>query len=381
MEGVGARGEILEQQVGTARHEVLPWGEAGLDGDRECTAGPSARHVRRRVPDDHDALERETRGARTRTRDGDERVPVDGVIAVGTHGEALAEPDAPQLGPRTGAPVARDETHRRVAGPHRREAVEQRMHTGTRLDAPHDVDPRGERREVRGLDGVRRGCVVLPGVSKPGGDTADDGAVRAAGDRHATRGLRPSEHLRERVVKSLAARTSRAEERAIDVEEEENGRYHGCVRLYHPDYHVTWRERIAELLLVRSVRRVPAGVDGTLVERSAIHAVSGFAEGVSGVHLLGAALLRVDSSWEAPSAPDARATACGAMLLRLRFQQIDRAGQRIPLQPRWYQLDESMQGSRLLMSLAEPLDPALRGALAINLAPTDVAAWEELSAG
>ena len=66
---------------------------------------------------------------------------------------------------------------------------------------------------------------------------------------------------------------------------------------------------------------------------------------------------------------------------RYLFQQIDRAGQRIPLQPRWYQLDESMQGSRLLMSLAEPLDPALRGALAINLAPTDVAAWEELSAG
>lgn len=153
------------------------------------------------------------------------------------------------------------------------------------------------------------------------------------------------------------------------------------MRLYHPDYHVTWRERIAELLLVRSVRRVPAGVDGTLVERGAIQAVSGFAEGVSGVHLLGAALLRVDSSWEAPSAPDARATACGAMLLRLRFQQIDRAGQRIPLQPRWYQLDESMHGSRLLMSLAEPLDPALRGALAVNLASSDVAMWEELSAG
>ncbi len=376
-----SRGEVLEQQVGTARHEILPRREASLDRDSQRSAGPRACHVRRRVPDDHDALERQTRRARARARDGDERVPVDGVIAVGAHGEALAEPDAPQLGARPGAPVAGNEAHCRVAGAHRREAVEQRMHTGTGLDAPHDVDARGERREVRGLHGVRRGCVVLPRVSETRGNTADDGAVRAAGNGHATGGLRPSEHMRERVVESLAARTSGAEQRAIDVEEEKDGRYHGCVRLYHPDYHVTWRERIAELLLVRSVRRVPAGVDGTLVERGAIHAVSGFAEGVSGVHLLGAALLRVDSSWEAPSAPDARATACGAMLLRLRFQQIDRAGQRIPLQPRWYQLDESMHGSRLLMALAEPLDPALRGALAINLASTDVATWEELSAG
>lgn len=152
--------------------------------------------------------------------------------------------------------------------------------------------------------------------------------------------------------------------------------------MYHPDYRVTWLERIGELLETRTPARAPEGVDTTLLQRAAIRSVDAFAEGLLNVHLLGVELVRADSSWPAPPEGPAREAALGALLLRLRYEQLDITGVPHALHPRWYQLDPAPHGSRLLLRLAEPVNLGLPARLAVNLETEGGRPrWEAVAAG
>jgi hypothetical protein len=152
--------------------------------------------------------------------------------------------------------------------------------------------------------------------------------------------------------------------------------------MYHPEYRVTWGDRIAELFDVRAAAAPPAGVDTTLLDRAAVRDVRGFAGGILNVHLLGADLVRIDSEWAAPPEGPARAGSCAALLRRLRYEQVGVNALRIPMQPRWYQLDGAPHGARLLIRLAERVNPGLPGHVAINVAETgEPARWAEVEAG
>ena len=152
--------------------------------------------------------------------------------------------------------------------------------------------------------------------------------------------------------------------------------------MYHPDYRVTWAERIAELFDVRAAEPPPAGVDTTLLDRAAVRDVRAFTDRVLNVHLLGGDLVRIDSAWRVPDEGPARAAACAALLRRMRYEQSGVNGLRIPLQTRWFQLDAAPHGSRLLVRLAERVNPGLPGHVCVNLAGSGrPPEWAEVEAG
>ncbi len=153
------------------------------------------------------------------------------------------------------------------------------------------------------------------------------------------------------------------------------------MRMYHPDYRVTWLDRIAELFDVRQPPPRPEGVDLTLVQRAEVRAVRAFLDGLRNVSLLGDELVRCDSIWPAPEAASAREDATARLLLRVRFGQVLPGDLHVQLPTRWARLDPTPHGSRLLLRLIERPNPGLRCFLAGNFEEGDEARWVEYAVG
>jgi hypothetical protein len=147
------------------------------------------------------------------------------------------------------------------------------------------------------------------------------------------------------------------------------------VRLYHPDYRVTWLDRVAELFDVRLPPTPPEGVDLSFLRRTEVREVRAFLDGVQNVSLLGDELVRCDSAWCPPEAGLLEAT--GHLVLRVRFGQILPGMLHMQIPMRWARLDPTPHGCRLLMRLIERPNPGLRSFLAGNFEEHDAPRWVE----
>lgn len=151
------------------------------------------------------------------------------------------------------------------------------------------------------------------------------------------------------------------------------------MRLYHPDYRVTWLDRVAELFDVRTPPTAPDGVDLGLMRRTEVRHVRAFLEGVQNVSLLGDELVRCDSAWRPPEA--GLLEAAGHLVLRVRFGQVLPGQLHVQIPTRWARLDPTEHGSRLLLRLIERPSPGLRSFLAGNFEEHDAPRWIEYAVG
>jgi hypothetical protein len=153
------------------------------------------------------------------------------------------------------------------------------------------------------------------------------------------------------------------------------------VRIYHPEYRVTWLDRVAELFDVRRPTPPPAGVDLTLIRRTEVRDVKAFLEGLRSVNLLGEELVRCDSEWSPVGSAPRMEQAAAHLVTRLRFGQVLPGDLRLQIPTRWASLAPTPYGSRLLLRLIERPSPGLRSFLAGNLDAEDAAAWVEYAVG
>lgn len=149
------------------------------------------------------------------------------------------------------------------------------------------------------------------------------------------------------------------------------------VRIYHPDYRVSWQDRFWDLFSGHRPASRPDGVDYTLMNRSAARNIRELLEGVLNVSLLGDEMVRVDTSWRLPEEADARQTAAEDLVRRLRFGQMHPGALRVTIPARWLQFDDAPHGTRILVRLLECPNPGLRTFLAGNLAEDGPDEWTE----
>jgi hypothetical protein len=139
------------------------------------------------------------------------------------------------------------------------------------------------------------------------------------------------------------------------------------LRLYHPDYEVTWVDRLYDFFSGHTLPPRQEGVDYTLIDRAAMRTVREFMDGISSIAILGDEMVRVESGWSMAEDPNARFKQAEALTTRLRICQLQSTGARLPLIARWFQFEESPTGTRLLARLLAPPNPALRPFLSGNL--------------
>lgn len=149
------------------------------------------------------------------------------------------------------------------------------------------------------------------------------------------------------------------------------------MRIYHPDYRIPWWDRMLDPAGTRARRVRPEGVDFTLLNRSAARAVRGFLDETLNVSLIGDEMVRIDSAWRLPSAPDARRELCEALALRVRFGQVQTGGVKVPVALRWLDFQDAPHGTRLLLRLLERPNPGLRSYVAGDLSEDGTGGWEE----
>lgn len=153
------------------------------------------------------------------------------------------------------------------------------------------------------------------------------------------------------------------------------------MRIYHPEYRVTWQDRFWDLF---SGHRPPAreeGIDYTLVNRAAARTTRAFLDGILHVSLLGDEMIRLDSTARLPEEPGARQTAAEALVARLRFGQFHPGDLRVVLPARWFQLDDAPHGTRVLVRLLDHPNPGLRSFLAGNFSEDGTNEWTEYAIG
>lgn len=153
------------------------------------------------------------------------------------------------------------------------------------------------------------------------------------------------------------------------------------MRIYHPDYRVTWQDRFWDLFAGAHAAPLPEGVDLTLVHRTAARTTREFLDAVLNVSLLGDEMVRIDSAWRLPEPPDARRSAAEVLVRRLRFGQLHPGALRVVLPARWFQLDGAPHGTRVLVRLLECPNPGLRCFLAGNLGEDGGPEWTEYATG
>lgn len=149
------------------------------------------------------------------------------------------------------------------------------------------------------------------------------------------------------------------------------------MRIYHPDYRVTWTDRIWDLFAGRPAPARQPGIDYTLLNRASARTVREFLDATLNMSLLGYEMVRIDSAWQMPEAADAGRTAAVALTSRLRFGQVHPGGLRIPVATRWLQFDPAPHGTRVLVRLIDRPNPGLRSFLAGNLDEDGAGRWTE----
>jgi hypothetical protein len=152
------------------------------------------------------------------------------------------------------------------------------------------------------------------------------------------------------------------------------------MRIYHPDYPLSWGDRVWDLFAGRKAPAPREGIDYTLMNRAAARVVRDFLDQTLNMTLLGDEMVRVDSAWELPESEAARETAASSLVVRLRFGQVHPGGMRMPIAARWYQFDPANHGTRVLIRLLERPNPGLRSFLAGNLEESGDK-WTEYAVG
>lgn len=152
------------------------------------------------------------------------------------------------------------------------------------------------------------------------------------------------------------------------------------IRVYHPDYEVTWKDRLYDWFSGRQAPPRSEGVDYTLVNRVALRALRELLEGVVAVTPLGQEMMRIDSAWRLPDAESARQAVVDGLVGRLRLAQVLPDGGRRPLAVRWLQFEDVSHGTRILVRLLDRPNPALHTVLAGNMSE-DSTAWSEFAVG
>lgn len=153
------------------------------------------------------------------------------------------------------------------------------------------------------------------------------------------------------------------------------------MRIYHPDYRISFWDRLLDPMGTHAHRPRPSGVDFTLLNRAAARAVRGFLDETLNVGLLGDEMVRIDSAWRLPPEGPGRREACTAIAQRLRFVQVLPGGSRVPVALRWLDFQEAPHGTRLLLRLLERPNPGLRSLVAGDLSEDGSGGWEDYAIG
>lgn len=153
------------------------------------------------------------------------------------------------------------------------------------------------------------------------------------------------------------------------------------IRVYHPDYRVTWWDQLYNLHTRQTEIHRAEGVDYSLYHRAASRLVRNFLEGVLNISLVGSDMVRVDSSLRLSDNPEHRDEQIDTLVCRVRIQQVQSGGVRAPQAARWFQFQGVPHGTQLLISLVQRPNPALTTTLAGNLSEDGRETWSELASG
>jgi hypothetical protein len=149
------------------------------------------------------------------------------------------------------------------------------------------------------------------------------------------------------------------------------------VRIYHPDYRISWWDRLLDPAGTRGQQSRRSGVDYSLLHHTAARAVRGFLDETLNVSLLGDEMVRIDSAWRLPEAPAGRRELVSALAVRLRFGQVHPGGVRMPVALRWLDFQDAPHGTRLLLRLLARPNPGLRSYVAGDLSEDGSGGWTE----
>lgn len=152
------------------------------------------------------------------------------------------------------------------------------------------------------------------------------------------------------------------------------------LRVYHPRYPVSWFDRIMDLFGGVEPPERCESVDYTLVDRGTVRALRGILDGMLHISLLGAEMVRADTTWTLPASPSTRREVGEEMVRRLKFEQIQLTGARLETAIRWVQFEDAPHGSRVLIRLVTAPNMGLRSVLAGNVG-VDSIDWEEVAVG
>ena len=141
------------------------------------------------------------------------------------------------------------------------------------------------------------------------------------------------------------------------------------IRYYHPEYTVTWWDRLYDLNKGRMLPQRERGVDYTLLQRIANRELRRILDHVLSVHVLGSDMVRIDTDTELPDDAEAREDLFAELVRRLRFGQVHPDGRRIALPLRWVEFAETPAGLTLLLRTLVRPDPGLRSFLAAQIEP------------
>jgi hypothetical protein len=153
------------------------------------------------------------------------------------------------------------------------------------------------------------------------------------------------------------------------------------MRIWHPDHPPGFLERALDLFVGVVPEPLPEGVEPGLVAAQQTRVVRAFLDGCFSVVHLGHEMVRAESTWTMPAAPEARRACAEALALRLRFGQVHAGGSRVTLSARWFEFHDVPHGVRALVRLTEPPAPHLRSFLAANLGTDPMGPWTELAVG
>jgi hypothetical protein len=153
------------------------------------------------------------------------------------------------------------------------------------------------------------------------------------------------------------------------------------VRIYHPDYRISWWDRLLDPAGTHGQRARRTGVDYTLLNRSAARAARDFLDETLNLSLLGDEMVRVDSAWRLPASPAGRRELVEALAVRLRFGQVHPGGVKVQLALRWLDFQDAPHGTRLLLRLIARPNPGFRSFLAGDLSEDGSGGWTEYAIG
>lgn len=153
------------------------------------------------------------------------------------------------------------------------------------------------------------------------------------------------------------------------------------MRIYHPDYRVSWWDRLLDRGALRPRARHQVGVDYTLLNRASARSVREFLDDTLNMSLLGDEMVRIDSARHLPDDPEARRDICETLTSRVRFGQIQPGGARTMVPTRWMEFRDAPHGTRALLRLLTRPNPGLKSFVEGDVSEDGSGGWEEYAVG